>query len=46
MFSTAAAPEVEPLLTPTRVILALLAVLLTLALVEILFRTTNRDWRR
>ena len=46
VFSTAAAPEVEPLLTPTRVILALLAVLLTLALVEILFRTTHRDWRR
>jgi hypothetical protein len=45
-FSTAAAPEVEPLLTPTRVILALLAMLLTLALVEILFRTTHRDWRR
>ena len=45
-FSTASAPEVEPLLTPTRVILALLAVLLTLALVEILFRTTHRDWRR
>jgi len=46
VYSTAAAPEVEPLLTPTRVILALLAVLLTLALVEILFRTTHRDWRR
>jgi hypothetical protein len=45
-FSTAAVPHVEPLLTPTRVILALLAVLLTLALVEILFRTTHRDWRR
>ena len=46
VFSTAAAPEVEPMLTPTRVILALLAVLLTLALVEILFRTTHRDWWR
>ena len=46
VFSTAAAPETEPLLTPTRVILALLAMLLTLALVEILFRTTHRDWRK
>ena len=46
VFSTAAAPEAEPMLTPTRVILALLAMLLTLALVEILFRTTHRDWRK
>lgn len=44
--STAAAPVVEPLLTPTRVILALLAVLLTLATVEIVFRSTIRDWRK
>lgn len=44
--STAAAPVVEPLLTPTRAILALLAVLLTLATVESVFRSTIRDWRK
>lgn len=44
--STAAAPVVEPLLTPMRVILALLGVLLTLATVEIVFRSTIRDWRK
>lgn len=44
--STAAAPVVEPMLTPTRVILALLGVLLTLATVEIVFRSTIRDWRK
>jgi hypothetical protein len=44
--STAAAPLVEPLLTPTRVILALLGVLLMLATVEIVFRSTIRDWRK
>jgi hypothetical protein len=38
--SPAAARSVEPMVTPTRLILAFLAVLLTLAVIEILFRTT------
>ena len=41
----AAAYTVEPMVTPTRVMLAFLAVLMTLAVIEILFRTTNRGWR-
>jgi hypothetical protein len=41
-----AARTVEPMVTPTRVILAFLAVLLTLAVIEILFRTTIPEWRR
>jgi hypothetical protein len=36
---------VEPMVTPTRVMLALLAVLLMLAVIELLFRTTIRGWR-
>jgi hypothetical protein len=40
------ARTVEPMVTPTRVILAFLAVLLTLAVIEILFRTTIPEWRR
>jgi hypothetical protein len=36
----------EPLVTPTRVMLAFLAVLLTLAVIEIVFRSTIREWRR
>lgn len=43
--STAAAASVEPMVTPTRVILTFLAVLLTLAVIEILFRVSNREWR-
>jgi hypothetical protein len=42
----AAARTVEPMVTPTRVILAFLAVLLTLVVIEILFRTTIPEWRR
>ena len=38
--SPAPARSVEPMVTPTRLILAFLAVLLTLAVIEILFRTT------
>jgi hypothetical protein len=34
------------MVTPTRVILAFLAVLLTLVVIEILFRTTIPEWRR
>jgi len=41
-----AARTVEPMVTPMRVILAFLAVLLTLAVIEILFRTTIPEWRR
>jgi hypothetical protein len=41
-----AARTVEPMVTPIRVILAFLAVLLTLAVIEILFRTTIPEWRR
>jgi len=41
----AAAYTVEPMVTPVRVMLAFLAVLMTLAVIEILFRTTNRGWR-
>ena len=41
----AAAYTVEPMVTPIRVMLAFLAVLMTLAVIEILFRTTNRGWR-
>jgi len=43
--SAAAAYTVEPMVTPTRVMLAFLAVLLTLAVIELLFRTTHRGWR-
>jgi hypothetical protein len=50
---TAAAPEpadiaanAEPIVTPTRVMLALLAVVLTLGFVELVFRKTQPDWRR
>ena len=43
--AAAAAYTVEPMVTPTRVMLAFLAVLMTLAVIEILFRTTNRGWR-
>jgi hypothetical protein len=43
--STAAASEIEPLVTPFRVILALLGVILTIAVVEIVFRSTIREWR-
>jgi hypothetical protein len=49
----AAAPEpadiaanAEPIVTPTRVMLALLAVVLTLGFVELAFRKTQPDWRR
>ncbi len=49
----AAAPEpadiaasAEPIVTPTRVMLALLAVVLTLGFVELVFRKTQPDWRR
>jgi hypothetical protein len=49
----AAAPEpadiaanAEPIVTPTRVMLALLAVVLTLGFVELVFRKTVPDWRR
>ena len=43
--STAAALEVEPMVTPLRVILALLGVILMIAVVEIVFRSTIREWR-
>jgi hypothetical protein len=43
--SATAAYTVEPMVTPTRVMLAFLAVLLTLAVIELLFRTTHRGWR-
>ena len=42
----AAGRTVEPMVTPTRVILAFLAVLLTLVVIEILFRDTIPEWRR
>jgi hypothetical protein len=42
----APARTVEPMVTPTHLILAFLAVLLTLAVIEILFRTTIPEWRR
>jgi hypothetical protein len=49
--AAAAAPAVmaadaEPIVTPTRVMLALLAVVLTLGFVELVFRKTQPDWRR
>ena len=44
--SAAAGRNVEPMATSTRAMLAFLAVLLTLAVIEILFRTTIREWRR
>jgi hypothetical protein len=44
-FTRAPGRDVEPLVTPTRVILTFLAVLLTLAVIEILFRVSNREWR-
>src|SRR5438034_6439829 len=43
--AAAAAYTVEPMVTPIRVMLAFLAVLMMLAVIEILFRTTNRGWR-
>ena len=44
-FSRPAGRDVDPIVTPTRVILTFLAVLLTLAVIEILFRVSNREWR-
>jgi hypothetical protein len=44
--SPAAAQKIDPRFTPTRVILAFLALVLTLAVIEILFRTTIYDPRR
>jgi hypothetical protein len=40
------AANAEPVVTPTRVMLALLAVVLTIGLVELVFRKTQPDWRR
>jgi len=40
------AANAEPIVTPTRVMLALLAVVLTLGFVELVFRKTVADWRR
>ena len=40
------AANAEPIVTPTRVMLALLAVVLTLGFVELVFRKTQPDWRR
>jgi len=40
------AADAEPIVTPTRVMLALLAVVLTLGFVELVFRKTQPDWRR
>jgi hypothetical protein len=40
------AERVEPMVTPTRVMLAFLAVLLMLAVIEVLFRTTIREGRK
>ncbi len=40
------AANAEPIVTPTRVMLALLAVVLTLGFVELVFRKTVPDWRR
>jgi hypothetical protein len=40
------AANAEPVVTPTRVMLALLAVVLTLGFVELVFRKTVPDWRR
>ena len=44
--SAAAGRNGEPMATSTRAMLAFLAVLLTLAVIEILFRTTIREWRK
>jgi len=41
-----AAQKIDPTFTPTRVILAFLALVLTLAVIEILFRTTIYDRRK
>jgi len=40
------AANAEPIVTPTRVMLALLAVVLTLGFVELVFRKTVPEWRR
>ena len=42
----AAGRSVESTVAPAGVIVAFLAVLLALAVIEIIFRTTIRDWRR
>ena len=44
--AAAAGRDVEPMVTPSRVVLAFFAVLLTLAVIEILFRTTIHEWGR
>ena len=44
--ANAEAVVTEPLVTPTRVMLAFLAVFLTLAVIEIVFRTAIREGRR
>jgi hypothetical protein len=44
--SPAAAQKIDPMVTPTRVILAFLALILTLAVIEILFRTTIYNQRK
>src|SRR5215475_1716147 len=44
--SSAVAQKIDPTFTPTRVILAFLALVLTLAVIEILFRTTIYDRRK
>jgi hypothetical protein len=42
----ATAAKAEPLVTPVRVILAFLAIALTLAVIEILFRSTIHEYRK
>jgi hypothetical protein len=39
-------PRFEPLVTPVRVLLAFLAIALTLAVIEILFRSTIHEYRK
>jgi hypothetical protein len=43
--ASAAGYKVDPMVTPARVMLAFLAILLTLAAIELLFRTMHRGWR-
>jgi hypothetical protein len=44
--SPAPIPKVEPLVTPTRVILIFLGLVLTIVVIEVVFRSTIREGRR